>query len=749
MKLLSKIKIFILLLATTAGVGLMQSCTEDIDTSDRYTFTGNTIQSYLESYPETYSEYLALLDLVNISDFSSSKVSQLLTARGNYTCFAPTNEAINNYLVLLKDSGVISEASWNAPEFQEINPETNRNDLLTETRKTIVYNSLIDAGDNQEAYQTSDFSERAEDRQMLGLANMMNRKLQVSKGNGTKYAINGCNVSDTNCDIYTINGRIHQVDKVIAPSTQTASQYFQKVIEERTLGMEEGIDRTAGIYTMACLLDACGLMKELDKTEDEDYYNAKMRGDLKDLKQHPTFKGTGGPTPKTPGTLPERRYYGYTIFTEKDSWWEEKLGLNGQKIREIAPDEVVKLVAKYVQDNNLVLSTAIHDEKYTDENNSLNQFVTYHILPAKIEHSKLVIHFNELYYSLDAPNKQASVFDYYTTMGKRRLLKTYEASNPVGGTAGTVYLNRFPVLDNGTKGRYTEIADPKMRGVGILVDDNPETYNTYIYKLDDCLYFNDDIAMHMSQERIRIDASTMFKELMSNDIRANENFSYQHQCVGMPQDVNYRYLDDCEISENTYFYYLTGRINKTTSWQNYQGDEINIVGNYEVTMKLPPVPRTDTYELRIGVSANDRRGMCQIYFGENKGALPAAGIPMDMRMGGVSWHIKGGGKLESIVGWEEDGSDEEVNAEIDKKMRNNGYMKAPNSYYMYGDNKTMRSRNDITRRIVLKQELQADKTYYIQFKSVLDDPDTEFFLDYIEYCPKSIYDNPETPEDIW
>jgi hypothetical protein len=25
----------------------------------------------------------------------------------------------------------------------------------------------------------------------------------------------------------------------------------------------------------------------------------------------------------------------------------------------------------------------------------------------------------------------------------------------------------------------------------------------------------------------------------------------------------------------------------------------------------------------------------------------------------------------------------------------------------------------------------------------------EFYMDYMEYCAKEVYDNPETPEDIW
>ena len=713
---------------------LAQSCVEKLDEGSRYTFTGNTVISYLQKHNDVYSEYLTLLDSVTISDFSNSTVSQLLTARGNYTCFAPTNEAIHNYLAHLVDSGVISEPTWDAVEFLEVNQETGKRELLEMTRKTIVHNSIIDAGDDMNAYQTSDFSERIEERQMLGLPNMMNRKLQITPGLDTKYAVNGCDISDTNCNIYTINGYIHQVTKVIAPSTQTAGEYFEKVVE----------DGNYGFYTMATLLRACGLMEELQKSEDEEYYQAIMKGDLKNLPIHPTFWDN-------PGYIPERRYYGYTIFAEDDAWWETALMLQDSTIHQLDPEEVVAKVAEYVVNNNLYLAGASTGTDYTNENNALNQFVTYHVLPARLEPNKLVIHFNELWYNLTTMEKKASVYDFHTTMGKRRLLKTYEAAKTFDGRRNVIYLNRFPILRNGPEDDYTEkgCAEDK-RGVEILVDQMQKPYNAYIYPISDCLFYNDAVAEVFGKERLRIDAGTMFKELMTNDIRCNENMTSKYQCVGIPCDVDYQYLEDCNIAEGTNFYYLTGRVGKTSSWANYQGDELNVVGNYEMTMKLPPVPRDGTYELRLGISANDRRGMCQVYWGTNKNALPAAGIPFDMRMGGQTWTVKGGQSLPSIIGWEPDvKGDPDVNAENDKKMRNNWYMKSPNYFYWYGQNVSLRHRELTLRRIVLREYMKADETYYIQFKSVLEDPETEFYMDYVEFCPKEVYDNPQTPEDIW
>lgn len=87
-------------LVAAASALWLTGCQENVDTSNRYVFTKQTIVSYLQKH-EVYSEYLDLLGKVKVSPKSNSTVRQLLTARGSYTCFAPTNEAIANYL----DSG--------------------------------------------------------------------------------------------------------------------------------------------------------------------------------------------------------------------------------------------------------------------------------------------------------------------------------------------------------------------------------------------------------------------------------------------------------------------------------------------------------------------------------------------------------------------------------------------------------------------------------------------------------------------
>ncbi|MBR5465919.1 MAG: fasciclin domain-containing protein [Bacteroidaceae bacterium] len=729
MKVVSKIKNLLLLLPMVAGVALTQSCTENIDTSARYTFTGNTIMSYLEEYPDVYGEYCTMLDSVNISEYSNSTLSQLLTARGNYTCFAPTNEAIHAYLQHLVDTGFISIPSWDAPEFQEVNPVTNKRELLESVRQTIVYNSLFDHGDDEEAFQTSDFSEYLKFE--LPIQNMRNRNLTIDQDATTKqFIIGNSPISSTNCNIFTINGRIHQIEKVIAPSEKTVGSFFTEVKNNNIYGYK--------IYSV--LLDTCGLIKELSQHEDLEYYRGVMNGSIKADYYHTTEHSYG--------FLPEHRYYGYTVFAEDDNWWANELGLTQEDILAMTSEQITEAVYNYVLDKQYHLEDASRGSDFEDINNALNQFVTYHLIPAKIGPGKLVIHHNELWYQPDTKTGKGNiVYEYFTSMGKRRLIKTYEAEQTWNGEKDVIWINRFPQLNNGRNVSYvTEKAcDSDKEGVKINLDNVEKPINGYIYSISGCLYFNKQTSENMGTERIRMDASSLLKELLSCDIRAKESTADRHNKVRIPSSNVYNFFDDLEIGDKSYFFYLNGR---QAHWMDYQGDEWNVVGNYELTFKLPPVPKDGTYELRIGVQANDQRGMCQVYWGTNKNALPAAGIPFDMRMGGEQWFTKAG-TLQSTVGWAKDEEDEEVNIEIEKQMRNKGYMKAPNSIYTIGTKQTMRTVSKILRRIIIREEMKKDETYYIQFKSVLDDINTQFFFDYIEFCPKEVYDNPLTPEDIW
>ena len=89
---------------------------------------------------------------------------------------------------------------------------------------------------------------------------------------------------------------------------------------------------------------------------------------------------------------------------------------------------------------------------------------------------------------------------------------------------------------------------------------------------------------------------------------------------------------------------LTGGLSEK---EFYRGDCVWLDGMYDATFLLPVVPETDTYEIRIGYTADDGNGICQLYFGSNPNSLSPAGLPSDFRLSGNSQQ----------TGWEADTQD--------------------------------------------------------------------------------------------
>ena len=62
-----------------------------------------------------------------------------------------------------------------------------------------------------------------------------------------------------------------------------------------------------------------------------------------------------------------------------------------------------------------------------------------------------------------------------------------------------------------------------------------------------------------------------------------------------------------------------------SSFYCYEGDEMNLFGDYDFTFKLPPVPFEGDWQIRLGFTSEPTRGIGQIYFDD----VPQ-GIPLDM-----------------------------------------------------------------------------------------------------------------------
>ena len=696
-------------------IACLWSCTENIDTSARYVFKEETVMSYLEKHP-AYSSYVDILRQVNISKLSDSKVSQLLSARGVYTVFAPNNDAIQKYLEDLVEEGLITEPSWDAF------PSEHKLDSI---RKVIVYNSIIDGGDEPEAYFYTTSFPQDKDEFILGTLN--DKKLSVRKPANQPdsiYINDDCPVSVKERDILNINGIIHQMEKVIAPKDITAANYIQQCLDEKR----------EGFYACFRIIQACGLLDTLRAVRDEKYEELYQTGMIKDLEGMTSYGFAEGDV----ASAPKHRLYGFTIFAEPDDFWRR------EGIDPADPDLLRKVVQwildkhQYSEDDQFTT-----DDNYESEDNLLYQWMTYHMLPMKIPKGKLVFHVNEYGYNLSKPNSYSiPVYEFYTTMGKRRLFKLMES-----GASNGVWINRFPIIDNERRGTGEEIGcDPKNEGSRVETD-SPlailnDMVNCNIYPISAPISYNDATRDNLQKNRIRFDGMSLFPEAMNNDLRLKKASEERYKHVYIPNTVTaYNYFENMQQNADMNFVYYNAW---NDDWCNLHRDEMKAVGRFEVMFTLPPVPRRGTYEVRYKVLANSNRGVAQIYFGDNPNNLPVAGIPIDLTLDCRN-------DLDAKkAGWERDTDDEDYNAEKDKSMRTNGYMKGPKSIWG-NDGQTERDYNhrENIRHIFVRQTLDPDKTYYIKLKSVLDSDRKEFYTDFIEYCAKEIYDNPEHPEDIW
>lgn len=643
---------------------------------------------HFENNPDQFSDYVTLLNMVHPSKKSESTVFQLLKARGNYTCFAPTNDAVRFYLDSLYQDGLLP---------------TNSIDVLRDSihyAQEIVFNSIIDHGNNL-AYASTDFNEGA-----LNKTNMNDRYVNITYGNDsvTMQTVIYVNARSTvmEKDIEVENGYIHTINKVLSPSTATVADL---------------VITTENTSFFGKLLLETGLEKKLLAYKDEVYDDNEKAGTPRDN------SGASG----WAGSYPEHRYFGFTIFCETDSVFQA----NGI--------ETIDDLMHYIKERAFYDDDTSYGDDYTDPKNALYQFVAYHILPERLIWNRMVIFSNEKGYSNSAPNDDCkhviNVWEYYETLDPNR------RSMKITGIRNGKRINRHATYNLNTykeKDGTVDFPGVNIRSNNGKFDNN--AMNGYYYPIDDILLWTRDVPYRILNERMRYNICALLPEMMTNNQRRDRTQAWYYTPDYFSADnggsgaIPY-------MSEGTDFAYLSNYQNEgsASTWTDFQCDEFNIRGQYDFVMKLPPVPYTGTYEIRYGVNANNNRGMAQIYIGTNPNNLPAVGIPIDLRILGTN----------ASIGWRSDtdlGTAEAVE-ENDKAMRNVDYMKGP-KYFYPASGSSGRDCSCATRRIIFRDQLEAGKTYYIRFKSVLESTSTQFFYDYLEIVPKTIYGGDE-PEDKW
>ena len=258
--------------------------------------------------------------------------------------------------------------------------------------------------------------------------------------------------------------------------------------------------------------------------------------------------------------------------------------------------------------------------------------------------------------------------------------------------------------------------------------------NGFYYPINEVLIYDDDVPNTVLNERMRYDFASICPDLMTNGLRQVEDDTWRFIPSG--------YLKNWWYTEDTYWRYVPYH---TQVQDNMQGDEINIIGQYDLTFRLPPVPYEGTYELRICAPQIQHFGMFQVYLGTDRLNPTPIGLPLDFRIASSNPNI----------GWEPDVDDVEINREIDKRMRNHGYMKNNKHGGIPAAGSTvtasLRSASGDyirLRKILWSGTMKPDEEYFVRIKSVLNNTRTCCMLDYFEIVPRSVYAGEEV-EDPW
>lgn len=656
------------------------SCSDDVDASSLYTFTGDMITGYLQK-SDSFKLYSYVLSKVKLSAKSQSTFADLLSARGNYTVFAPTDGAMHHLL----------DSIYNQKDF----PVEQISDSVAER---IVRCSILDSEDG-DAYRIADLDEgtlpitNADDRYMTIQFDTINGQAIV-KVNGDAMV--------TSQDNEMENGYVHVVNRVVLLS----NAYICNLIES-----------AENTKVFSLLLTQTGWDQKLTKYRDEEY----------ELNDYPD-KYSG--TPNWDDIIPQHRYFGYTVLLETDSVFHEKWGIdlpiveagvvtNAEQIME-------QLKAKCAEAYPNATGTEL-----TDSTNAVNEFVAYHLLPARIPYNWLVVHRTEYGYSYrNASRLSINCDNYWETMttSHRRMIKMTD-----GPTTNGIKINRYWTFDKDT---YSETS-VGIEGIGISStngDFDNNSLNGFYYPIDDILVYSDDVPGKVLNQRIRMDLSTYYPELITNGLFIKEG----QNGIYLPKGyVDYLTLN----AEETDYHYLTGY---GQGWNDMYCDEHNVTGQYDFTLRLPPVPFEGSWEIRLVYSYSSNRGMAQLYFGTDKNNLQAEGLPIDERIQ-VS---------NPSIGWAlYDDEDPDLNRERDRTMRNHGYMmgckhEGPSTGGVVNTTLYNVKSEHRLRKIFHTGNLSPDETYYIRFKSVLANTSTMFVLDYVEFAPKTVYNGVEA-EDYW
>jgi len=700
MNIKKNIKVALMALAALTVTGSMTSCSDEPDSQYFYTFTGEMLSDYI-SNREQYSDFKTIVERADMMD--------LLSTYGRYTCFLPDNKAVEAYLQKRGLSSV--------------------DDLSAADCDTIARTHLV-----QNMYSTFEMN-----LDFLPTYNMQGRYLATKaavdeKGNaviqieGTAHII----FSDT-----LENGQIvHQNDSVENGIVQPVNM----VIEKSNCYIADILRDNKNLSLFHEALVATGVNREIEKIEDVTY-----------SKNQPKYKYRSH-THSEVAWVPDKKKYGFTAFVEPDSIYRNYFenGLNGQPIDTSKGD----LYALYDLACKLYDPTFPEDvdkpghsfDNLTDSVNPLKRFVQYHIMnryvpgTQKLTSMEIEEHSGPFGFDVNLVNPT----EWFTTLLPHTMLKVSQLTmNKDEQKRDCRGNDRDKVKRFFLNRRYGETSDYTIRG-SLIEKDVEEEYendalNGHYFYVDDLVAFTTDVRDKVQNMRIRMDFSTVFPEVMTNDMRDEGNYRGDDP-DNVPDESNEPkngknryfpdgYLDGVTVNNDGH---LVLRRPHLYYW-SWQGDEWNLFGDYDMTFRIPPVPFSGEWQFRLGFCSIPTRGVMQVYYD----GIPQ-GIPLDMTKD-LNTEMYVGDRYKGYDDYMKM-SDEEK-AEYQKVLKNLGAYDDGRSQLIGQKDHPLGNAAGMYRRIICQTYVDATKDHFIRFRVASDGKgnNNEFMFDFWEMVPKSVY----------
>ena len=660
---------------------MLTSCSDEPDSQYFYTFTGEMMSDYLKNRPE-YSEFTEIVERAGLMD--------LLAAYGHYTCFAPNNDAVDEYL---KKRGF-----------------TSVSDLSKEDCDTIARTHLVSS-----MYTTFEMIGHK-----LPSVNMLSRYLATEPGFD----------SDSNA-VIVLEGLARIKFELKDDSVENGiMQPIDKVIEKSNSYITDLMRENPKISIFYKALSRTGVINDVMLVEDEDY-------NPKNYESHSMTSG-GAESDARTYEVPDYKKYGYTFFIEPDSILEEKYNIK----KSSSDDSDLKALYD--------LACTIYDPIYPDDVdkeghdydhltsdiNPLRRFIQYHILnkwAAGVDDltPQEIVNKAPFDGAIGIDESMINPCDWHYTLLPHKMIKVDKVTVAKwrrGSMRGDRYINRR--------------SDDKFQILGQRIEPKEDEYkhdgiNGHYFYVNDLVKFDTEVRDKVQNLRIRMDFNTVFPEFITNGLRILGD-PFQQQSTEEKYGRNWvfpeGYLDGVSFTNC----FLTWR--RPISWADiYMWDEFNLTGNYDFSFRLPPVPFDGEWQVRLGYTQQDTRGVAQIYID----GVPQ-GIPLDMTIKLDDDYYIGEDFISDLDVY--DGMTAEEKSEYYKTLKNLGVYPHPRSLYCDNGGQGSRAYN-ITynigiRRIISQSYLDSNKDHFMRFRVASDGKqgnNNEFALDFIELVPKSVY----------